>query len=212
MKKYWIYAVGCLVLLAIIGALVFNGSNKSEAQPDIATDSTIAEVQSDEVELKSGKDYTEKDIETAVRKMYEEILGETDYRELAKLEKKYTSNEYQDLYSKAEAIADGEILLGYDHWINAQDSDAPSLKSVSVKKGSDNEATAEVVIKLFKDNDTESKTWLLLVYEDGKWVVDNFVVEDEGKEWSEKTFLKGYIKEFQDEKQLSDGLAESSSE
>lgn len=212
MKKYWIYAVGCLVLLAIVGALVFNGSDKSEAQPNIATDSTIAEVQSDAAELKSGKDYTEKDIEIAVRKMYEEILGETDYKELAKLEKKYTSNEYQDLYFKAEAIADGEVLLGYDHWINAQDSDAPSLKRVAVKKGSASEATAEVAIKLFKDSDTESKTQLLLIYEDGKWVVDNFVVEDEGKEWSEKTFLKGYIKEFQDEKRLSDDFAESSSE
>ncbi|MDE6647246.1 MAG: YbjP/YqhG family protein [Prevotella sp.] len=212
MKKYWIYVVGCLVLLAVIGALVFNGSDKSEAQPNIAMDSTIVEVQSDEVEVKSGKDYTEKDIEAAVRKMYEEILGETDYREVAKLEKKYTSNEYQDLYSKAEAIADGEVLLGYDHWINAQDCDAPSLKHVAVKKSSDNEATAAVVIKLFKDSDTESKTRLLLIYEDGKWVVDNYIVENEGKEWSEKTFLKEYIKEFQDEKQPSDGSTEGSPE
>lgn len=210
MKRYWIYAIGCLVLLAVIGALIFNGFNKSEAQTYIATDSTAVEVQSGEVELASGKDYTEKDIETVVRKMYEEILGETDYREQEKLEKKYTSNEYKDLYSKAEAITDGEFFLDYDHWINAQDSDHPSLQSVSVRKSSDNKATAEVVIKLFKQwyYTERSKIKLSLIYEDGKWVVDDFI-ENIGEEWSEKTYLKGYIKEFQAEQQPSDSSADS---
>lgn len=191
-KKYWPYAVGCLVLLFVIGTFTYNCFGRNESRSDIVADSMIVEYQSDEVELKSGKDYTEKDIETAIIKMYEEILGKEDH---LLLEPKYVSKGLIDLYARAEAVSEGDAFIYSDHWVDAQDYNQPSLQGVSVKRLSDNEVIAKVRIKPFKEYDVEKRMKLFVVYEDGRWVVDDFISESDGNEWSEKTWLENYIKE-----------------
>jgi hypothetical protein len=143
-------------------------------------------------EKTDGKDYTETDIKNVVEEMYKELFSleyEIDFYG------KYTSNEYKSLYKKAESIAAGDCVIGSDLWTNSQDSDEPSLKSISVKKYSDTTAKANVAIKLFKDYETISHVKLALIYEGGRWVVDDFLIDDNGKEFSAKAYLKEYIED-----------------
>lgn len=191
-KKYWPYVVGSLVLLAVVGAFAYNSLGRNASQSDVVADSMIIESQNEEAELKSGKDYTEKDIETAIRKMYEDIFGKEDH---LLLEPKYVSKGLADLYARAEAVGEGEAFIDSDHWVAAQDYNQPSLQSVSVKRLSDDEVIAHVRIKPFKEYGIENRMRLFMVYEDGRWVVDDFISECDGKEWSEKTWLENYIRE-----------------
>ena len=188
-KKYLHYIIGIFLLLMIIGYWFSNNEVSSSNDKVVETDTT--EVISKE--KTEGKDFTDVEIKGVVEDMYKEILdgnGSLDFDE------KYTSAEYKSLYEKAISLSDGPIIDA-DHWINSQDCDKASVKNVSVKKLSDNEATANVSIKLFKDFDTISKVKLVLLYEGGKWVVDDFLTDYEGEELSEKNLLKQFIKEAQ---------------
>ena len=52
-------------------------------------------------------------------------------------------------------------------------------------------------IKAFKQYDGESQVTLVLVNEGGKWVVDDFITIENGKKYSEKSYLADYVKELQ---------------
>ena len=90
------------------------------------------------------------------------------------------------------------MVLDADHWIQGQDCDKPSMSVVSVKKESDTKAIAEVKIKLFQGDDYQSRVRLVLLFENGKWVVDDFIsFGNGGEEHSEKAYLKKYIEDCQ---------------
>ena len=184
-KKYLPYIIGAVVMLAIIGYFSSNDSNYSSNSNDkeVQTTDSITE----DVETKtlgSGADYTEEDIKNTLESMYKEILNPS--KTVYDNDSKYTSAEYQSILNKAENVAVDEVVLDADHWIQGQDCDKPSMSVVSVKKESDTKAIAEVKVRL------------VLLFENGKWVVDDFIsFGDGGEEYSEKAYLKKYIEDCQ---------------
>jgi hypothetical protein len=146
-------------------------------------------------ELTKGADYNESDIDAAIKVMYDEVFGSDESFEM---DEKYTSSDYKALDAKAAEVADGDLYIDANHWIQGQDCDKPSMSVFSVKKVSDNKAVAKVHIKQFKDSDDTTLVKLILLFENGKWVVDDFItIEDGGEEYSEKSYLKDFIKEVQ---------------
>ena len=196
-KKYLPYIIGAVVMLAIIGYFSSNDSNYSSNSNDKevqTTDSITEDVETKT--LDSGADYTEEDIKNTLESMYKEILNPS--KTVYDNDSKYTSAEYQSILNKAENVAVDEVVLDADHWIQGQDCDKPSMSVVSVKKESDTKAIAEVKIKLFQGDDYQSRVRLVLLFENGKWVVDDFIsFGDGGEEYSEKAYLKKYIEDCQ---------------
>lgn len=195
-KKYLPYIIGAVVVLAIIGYFNSNDSNSSSSPNDkeVQTTDSVAEIV-EEKTLNSGADYTEEDIKNTLEAMYKQILYAAD---TVNYDSKYTSAEYQSILNKAYAVAVDEVVLDADHWIQGQDCDKPSMSVVSVKKESDTKAIAEVKIKLFQGDDYQSRVRLVLLFENGKWVVDDFIsFGDGGEEYSEKAYLKKYIEDCQ---------------
>ena len=143
-------------------------------------------------ELVDGRDYTEADVEQYIRNMYDKIFGGTDYDAV---EAEYTSESYKALLEKAEEVANGDIVLDSDHWIDSQDADKPSVNSISVQKTSDEAATAKVNIRIYQNSDDFHVITLMLVFENGKWVVDDFVTEHGGVSYSQKSYLETFITE-----------------
>ncbi len=190
-KKYWPYVISCIVLLGIIwkytsGAMENNTPIESTSDSDvIVIDSLNEKANINSVEY----------IEKAVRDMYEELFeGNLDYQEF---EEKYTSSEFHRIYSEAKIVDNEELMLfDYDHWTSSQDSDNPSLHSLSIKKLSDNKAIADIKLKLFKDFDSLNEVKLLLVVEKGNWVVDDFITPFDGNEYSLKSNLSKSLKEL----------------
>ena len=203
-KKYLPYIIGAVVVLAIIGYFSSNDSNYSSNSNDKevqTTDSITEDVETKT--LDSGADYTEEDIKNSVEAMYEQILYAAD---TVNYDSKYTSAEYQSILNKAYDVAVDEVVLDADHWIQGQDCDKPSMSVVSVKKESDTKAIAEVKIKLFQGDDYQSRVRLVLLFENGKWVVDDFIsFGDGGEEYSEKAYLKKYIEDCQSKIDSSSG-------
>ena len=194
-KKYLPYIIGAFVLFMIIGYFSSNESNNTssngsvEAQVIDSVDNVSAK------ELTKGADYTESDIEAAIKDMYDEVFGSDESFEI---DEKYTSSDYKTLDAKAAEVADGDLYIDANHWIQGQDCDKPSMSVISIKKESDNKAVAKVRIKQFQDSDDTSLVKLILLYENGKWVVDDFIsIMDGGEEYSEKSYLKDYINEAQ---------------
>lgn len=193
-KKYLPYILGAFVLLAIIGYFNSKDSKDSSNPNDegVQVTDSVAEIVEAKT-LDSGADYTEEDIKNSVEAMYKQILYAAD---TVNYDSKYTSAEYQSILNKAYDVAVDEVVLDSDHWIQGQDCDKPSMNVVSVKKESENKAIAEIKIKLFQNDDYQSRIRLVLLFENGKWVVDDFIsFGDSGEEHSEKAYLKKYIED-----------------
>lgn len=175
-KKYLPYVIGVFLLLLIIGYFSSNSNRNSEVNNIEASNCS------------------EEDIKKSVEDMYNEIFNatndDTDY------DAKYTSSEYQKLNAIAAELSE-DMYIDVNHWIQGEDSENPSMKVISVKKESDNRAIAKVSIKAFKQYDGESQVTLVLVNEGGKWVVDDFITIENGKKYSEKSYLADYVKELQ---------------
>ena len=195
-KKYLPYIIGAFALLALIGYFNSNDSNDSSSPNNNEVQATDSIVKNIEVKkLDSGADYTEKDIKNSLESMYKEIF-DTNANEDYDI--KYTSTDYQSLLNKAYKVADDEVIIDADHWIQGQDCDKPSMSVVSVKKESDTKAIAKINIKQFQGSDNQSLVRLILLFENGKWVVDDFIsLGDGGEEYSEKLYLKKYIEDCQ---------------
>lgn len=195
-KKYLPYIIGAVVLLAIIGYFNSKDSNNTSTPNDIEAETTDSITENVEAKtIDSGADYSEEDIKNTLESMYKEILNPS--KTIYDNDSKYTSAEYQSLLNKAEEVAAGDVVLGGDHWIQGQDCDKPSMSVVSVKKESDTKAIAEIKIKQFQDYDSQSSVKLVLLFENGKWVVDDFINFWDGEEISEKANLKKYIENCQ---------------
>lgn len=176
-KKYLPYIIGVFALLVIFGYIFSNGSSEEQLNNTEASK------------------YTEEDIKKSIEDMYNDIFNSTSNDGIDD-DVKYTSSEYQELNSIAAELSEDMYLSG-DHWIQGQDCDNPSMKVISVKKEADDRAVAKVSIKQFKQSDSESQVTLKLVFEDGKWVVDDFISKFDGEDWSEKSYLADLVKELQ---------------
>lgn len=176
-KKYLPYIIGVFALLVIFGYIFSNGSSEEQLNNTEASK------------------YTEEDIKKSIEDMYNDIFNSTSNDGIDD-DVKYTSSEYQELNSIAAELSE-DMYLSEDHWIQGQDCDNPSMKVISVKKEADDRAVAKVSIKQFKQSDSESQVTLKLVFEDGKWVVDDFISKFDGEDWSEKSYLADLVKELQ---------------
>lgn len=195
-KKYLPYILGAVVLLAIIGYFNSKYSNNTSTPNDIEAETTDSITENVEAKtIDSGADYSEEDIKNTLESMYKEILNPS--KTIYDNDSKYTSAEYQSLLNKAEEVAAGDLVLSGDHWIQGQDCDKPSMSVVSVKKESDTKAIAEIKIKQIQGYDSQSSVKLVLLFENGKWVVDDFINFWDGEETSEKAYLKKYIEDCQ---------------
>lgn len=195
-KKYLPYILGAVVLLAIIGYFNSKDSNNTSTPNDIEAETTDSITENVEAKtIDSGADYSEEDIKNTLESMYKEILNPS--KTIYDNDSKYTSAEYQSLLNKAEEVAAGDMVLSGDHWIQGQDCDKPSMSVVSVKKESDTKAIAEIKIKQIQGYDSQSSVKLVLLFENGKWVVDDFINFWDGEETSEKANLKEYIENCQ---------------
>ena len=194
-KKYLPYIIGAFVLLMIIGYYSSNESDNDSSNGSVEAQVMESSNTEEKKKLENGADYTEEDIKNSIEAMYEDIFNATTSFDF---DKRYTSSEYQALDAKAAKVADGDLYIDSDHWIQGQDCDKPSMSVFSVKKESDNKAVAKVHIKQFQDNDDTTLLKLIMLFENGKWVVDDFItIEDGGEEYSEKSYLKDFIKEAQ---------------
>lgn len=195
-KKYLPYILGAVVLLAIIGYFNSKDSNNTSTPNDIEAETTDSITENVEAKtIDSGADYSEEDIKNTLESMYKEILNPS--KTIYDNDSKYTSAEYQSLLNKAEEVAAGDMVLSGDHWIQGQDCDKPSMSVVSVKKESDTKAIAEIKIKQIQGYDSQSSVKLVLLFENGKWVVDDFINFWDGEETYEKAYLKKYIEDCQ---------------
>lgn len=202
-KKYLPYIIGAFVALAVIG--YFNSKDSNDSAPndkEIQATDSVAEI----VETETSDSGTEEDIKNALESMYKEILNPS--KTVYDNDAKYTSSEYQSILNKAYDVAVDEVVLDADHWIQGQDCDKPSMSVVSVKKESDTKAIAEIKIKQFYNEAYQSRVRLALLFENGKWVVDDFVsYGDGGEEYSEKAYLKKYIEESQSQAREEENLS-----
>ena len=188
--KYIPFIIAAFVLLGLIGYFSSNASSKDNNDAQV-TDSISNEVKG----IDNGASYTDEDIKESIESMYKEIFNSNSFGEF---DKKYTSSEFYSLYKKALEVDDGEVGIDTDHWVQGQDYDKPSMNVISVKKESDNKAIAKINIRQFEDNDDMTLVKLILLYENGRWVVDDFIsLWDGGEEYSEKTSLKNYIREIE---------------
>lgn len=193
-KKYLPYIIGAFVLLMIIGYYSSNESDNDSSNGSEETQVMESSNTEEKKKLENGADYTESDIEASIKVMYDEVFGSDESLDM---EAKYTSSEYKALDAKAAKVAD-DLYIDSNHWIQGQDCDSPSMSVVSVKKESDNKAVAHVNIKQFKNYNHVTPVKLILLFENGRWVVDDFItIEDGGEEYSEKSYLKDFIKEAQ---------------
>lgn len=196
-QKYLPYIIGAVVVLALIGYFISNDSNAASNLNNKEVQTTDSVFEKDEAKtLESGADYTEDEIKNCLELMYKEMFASNANEDY---DAKYTSTDYQSLLNKAYEVSTGDIVLSYDHWIQAQDCDKPSMSVISIKKESDTKAVAKINIQQFQGNDDGSSVRLILLFENGKWVVDDFLTVFEGEELSEKDYLKQYIKEAQSE-------------
>lgn len=104
---------------------------------------------------------------------------------------KFLTTEYMNLQKKEQEVTpEGEIgFIDYDHWIQAQDDDNPSMTVLSAEILSETKASVKIKIKPSSFSDEQSDVELVLIHERGDWYIDDFI----GIGGSEKQGLKDYI-------------------
>lgn len=101
----------------------------------------------------------------------------------------------QDLISKWEEKS-GEVVIGYDYWISAQDYKHPTMKVVGSKARTDSTGVVRICI-------TEDSTFtprmrfmrLEMKKVDGAWLINDFKSEDDGKIYSLRRISRDFLKE-----------------
>ena len=105
---------------------------------------------------------------------------------------KYMSNSFKELIVMAydEQVESDEIFFDYDPWVNAQDWDNPTLKSVSITDYSDQQATAEVSFTNFGE---DRKAYVVVEYDKEKdaWLICDFLDPEDKESYS--VMLKEFI-------------------
>lgn len=110
----------------------------------------------------------------------------------------FLSTEYMNLQKKEQEVTpEGEIgFIDYNHWIQAQDDNNPSMMVLSAEILSEAKASVKIKIKPNSFSDEQSDVELVLIYERGDWYIDDFI----GIEGSEKQGLKDYISSINENK------------
>lgn len=174
MKKYFYF----VLVLAIMSSCLIACGTKGQ------NDSSIEQSQQDSLEAV-------KEIQTRIEEIYKDVFsygGDYDYDE------KYMSSEYKKLVSKAEEC-DEEFWMD-DHWTQSQDPNAPFMKILSVERTTDTSAIVQIMVSdsvHLRMASWATEVKLKLIKENGTWLIDDFITQFEGEEYSEKAFLKEHI-------------------
>ena len=96
---------------------------------------------------------------------------------------------YRDLMRQAlDQMDEDDILLDYDHWINAQDySEDLSARAASIEAFTDSTAIVKVAVRNFG---RDGEIVLSMRYERGDWYVDDFLPSDGVGEGEREYFIR----------------------
>ena len=96
---------------------------------------------------------------------------------------------YRDLMRQAlDQMDEDDILLDYDHWINAQDySEDLSARAASIEALTDSTAIVKVAVRNFGK---QGEVVLSMRYERGDWYVDDFLPSDGVGEGEREYFVR----------------------
>lgn len=105
------------------------------------------------------------------------------------LDSAFCSVGYRDLMRQAmDQMDEDDILLGYDHWINAQDySEDLSARAASIEAFTDSTAIVKVAIRNFGK---EGEVVLRMHFERDDWYVDDFLPSDGVEEGEKEYFIR----------------------
>lgn len=105
------------------------------------------------------------------------------------LDSAFCSVGYRDLMRQAmDQMDEDDILLGYDHWINAQDySEDLSARAASIEAFTDSTAIVKVAIRNFGK---EGEVVLRMHFERDDWYVDDFLPSDGVGEGEKEYFIR----------------------
>lgn len=108
--------------------------------------------------------------------------------------KEFCTADFSKIYFESDSIAaeNGEVVLGYNLWINAQDWDTPSVSVASAEILSDNNAEAILNIK---NMGYEDPVKFILSKEDNEWKVADFQYNYDDKWVSTLSIMETYIKD-----------------
>ena len=105
------------------------------------------------------------------------------------LDSAFCSVGYRDLMRQAmDQMDEDDILLDYDHWINAQDySKDLSARAASIEAFTDSTAIVKVAVRNFGK---EGEVVLRMLFERDDWYVDDFLPSDSLGEGEKEYFIR----------------------
>ena len=105
------------------------------------------------------------------------------------LDSAFCSVGYRDLMRQAlDQMGEDDVLLDYDHWINAQDySEDLSARAASIEAFTDSTAIVKVAIRNFGK---EGEVVLRMHFERDDWYVDDFLPSDGVGEGEKEYFIR----------------------
>ncbi len=138
------------------------------------------------VSLSAYADDTDKHTQNYIRQRIDTIYS---YHHKINLDSAFCSDQYRDLMRQAvDQMAEDDILLDYDHWINAQDySKDFSAHAASVNNLTDSTAVVKVAVHNF---DKDGEIVLSMHYEHDDWFVDDFLPSDSVEEGEKDYFIR----------------------
>lgn len=132
-----------------------------------------------------------------IRHIYDELCklynaGKAE--EFLNNEEQYLTVEFQNLYSQAKKVEEEnqDYFFDWDFWISAQDDEDLKVTGVTTTEKPGNKAAADVTLINFG---TPTHIHLILKYEKGKWLIDDFIFSDDETGSSLKQSMKDYIEE-----------------
>lgn len=174
-SRKWLWVSLIALVLAVGGGCFYFLSSKGEAD-SITISDDIAPTGSEIGESKAPVSIRLKDI-------YDLLLDFSGGGGASSYDSKYCSKSYNELVKRFNTAYENSTLKGeivgpdVDHWVAAQDFYEPYMESiVSVSYQSDTEATAIVRIVDLGFDDSGKDVELKLVFENGDWFIDDFII------------------------------------
>lgn len=135
-------------------------------------------------------------VKERLRQIYEEVFSKYDDDDLSNdgpedNDARWLTTEFKDLLKREKEVTpEGELgYIDYNHWIQAQDYEKPSMTIESVEMISDTKAISKIKVMPFSNSAPENVK-VTLKYERNNWYIDDF---SSSLNVSEKEGLKEYI-------------------
>ncbi len=174
-KIFWVAIIFFAVLLAIYVFRMYSSKEGDFAvnETETTSEQTLESDDSSTYDASLDDDSTEDQIKRRIKQIYWDVFnsGGTDF------EKKYFYWGLYNAYSKVKAkeAEEGEVLLDYNVWHQAQDWGDTSIEVNKVDVKDENTANAEInMIDKYSDGSKQNKiVRLSLLKEDGEWKISD---------------------------------------